>query len=190
MIDGFVDDYAKSISYYLKAIPKKSFKDALDLLKYHRPKHRVFVGGNGGSAAISNHLTCDFSKGCALLETAPLVTHSLSTNIELITAIANDISYEEIFSKQLEFMGLKEKDIVILISSSGNSPNIVDAADYSRKIGSTVIGLTGFDGGKLKEMCDISFHIPVNNYGIVEDCHQAVMHMLAQMHVRQVKEWF
>lgn len=190
MIKEFVEDYANSIHYHLDSIPRKSFKDTLDLLRYHRPKNRVFVGGNGGSAAISNHLTCDFSKGCSLPEVLPLVTHSLSSNIELITAIANDVSYEDIFSKQLEFMGLKTEDVVILISSSGNSPNIVNASDYAKKIGATLIGLTGFSGGKLKEKADISFHIPVKNYGIVEDCHQAIMHMLAQMHLKEVKEWF
>ena len=190
MIREFVDDYANTIRYSLKGIPEKTWKATLDLLKYHRPKNRVFVGGNGGSAAISNHLTCDFSKGCDVPETLPLQTHSLSCNSPLMTAIANDLGYDLLFSKQLEFMGLKAEDIVILISSSGNSPNIVNAADYTKRIGATLIGLTGFEGGKLKEKADISFHIPVKNYGIVEDCHQAIMHSLAQMHLKEVKEWF
>lgn len=190
MIREFVDDYATSISFHLKNIPDKTWKSALDLIKYHRSHNRIYVGGNGGSAAISNHLTCDFSKGCAFPGTLPLRTHSLSSNVPLITAIANDLSYEEVFSKQLEYMGLRDQDIVILISSSGNSPNIVDAADYSRKMGATLIGLTGFDGGKLKAAADISFHVPANNYGIVEDSHQAIMHCLAQMHQKDIKEWF
>lgn len=190
MIKEFVEDYANSIHYHLDNIPVKSFEKTLGLLKYHQRKNRVFVGGNGGSAAISNHLTCDFSKGCSLPTISPLVTHSLSTNIELITAIANDVSYESIFSKQLEFMGLKPEDVVILISSSGNSPNIVSAASYAKKIGATLIGLTGFDGGTLRDVSDIKFHIPIKNYGVVEDCHQAIMHMLAQMHLKEAKEWF
>lgn len=186
----FIDDYANSISYYLKQIPEKSFRDAISLIGYSRNNYRIYVGGNGGSAAISNHLTCDFSKGCAQPEMAPLRTHSLSCNMPLLTAIANDFEYSEIFSRQLEYQGLRDQDIVILISSSGNSPNVVAAAQYANKVGAHVIGFTGFDGGRLKELSKISFHIPVHNYGIVEDCHQAIMHILAQYMVKEIKQWF
>jgi phosphoheptose isomerase len=190
MLREFVDDYANNISFFLQTIPEKTYRDAIGLIGYARRNNRVYVGGNGGSAAISNHLTCDFSKGCDMPEMEPLRTHSLSSNVPLMTAIANDISYEQVFSKQLEYMGLRDNDVVILISSSGNSKNIVVAAQYTNKIGAHLIGLTGFDGGKLKELSKVSFHIPKHNYGIVEDCHQAIMHILAQYMVKEIKAWF
>ena len=137
-------------------------------------KANIFVGGNGGSAAISNHLCCDFIKG------ADLRTFSLSCNTPLITAISNDLSYNDTLSYQIEKLHHSSSDIVILISSSGNSPNIISAAQTSQKLAIKVIGLSGFDGGKLKEMSDISLHVPIHNYGIVEDCHQSLMHIISQ----------
>lgn len=189
-IKDYVEDYVNSISYHLKAIPEKTWKDALALMGYTRSKNRVFVAGNGGSAAIANHLTCDFSKGCEVMGHEALKTFSLSCNVPLITAIANDYNYDEVFSRQLGYAGLVQEDIVILISSSGNSKNIVSAAQFAQIKGAKIIGLTGFDGGILKEVSDISFHIPIKNYGIVEDSHQAIMHCLAQMHKKEMEKWF
>lgn len=137
-------------------------------------KGRLFVGGNGGSAAISDHLTCDFEKG------ANIHTHSLVGRTALITAIANDMGYDQTLLFQLSQAKLTDQDIVLLISSSGNSPNIVKAAAYARQIGAMVIGLTGFEGGSLRDLSDISVHVAVNNYGVIEDAHQMVMHVLAQ----------
>ncbi len=139
---------------------------------------RIFVGGNGGSAAISNHLCCDFMKG------GGLEVMSLSCNTPLITAIANDLGYERSISFQLERL-LNPGDIVLLISSSGNSPNIIEAAKVAKSRGAWIIGLTGFSGGKLKELADTSLHIPIDNYGIVEDCHQSIMHIISQYIAKQ-----
>ena len=132
----------------------------------------IYVGGNGGSAAISNHLCCDFIKG------ASAHTVSMSCNTPLITMVANDMGYEHSLSYQLA--NAKHIGSVILVSSSGNSPNIIEAANWCRNHNITLIGLTGFDGGKLKAMCDISLHIPIKNYGVVEDCHQSIMHIISQ----------
>lgn len=138
----------------------------------------VYVGGNGGSAAISNHLCCDFLKG------ANINVVSLSCNTPLITAIANDIGYEDTLSYQLQ-KHVIGGDVVILISSSGNSPNIVKAAHYAKTHGIKLIGLTGFNGGKLNDLADIKLHIPICNYGIVEDCHQSIMHIISQFIVEE-----
>ncbi len=140
---------------------------------------RVFVAGNGGSSAIAEHLTCDFEKGCHT-KRGSIVTHSLSSNTALLTAIGNDLGYSQIFSYQLETQKLNAADVVVLISSSGNSANITEAAQYAHSCDATIIGMTGFDGGKLKALADINLHVPFSNYGLVEDIHQTLMHILAQ----------
>ncbi len=110
---------------------------------------------------------------------------SLSSNLPFLTAIANDISYQDTLSYQLKVFlennfAVNKTSPVILISSSGNSPNIVEAAKVARHLGSPLIGLTGFEGGELKKLSDISLHVPIHNYGVVEDCHQSLMHIIAQ----------
>ncbi len=170
-ISTYFVDYIGAITYGLQKVNTTELIEAVSELTH---SERIFVAGNGGSAAIANHLSCDFAKGSGLN------VISLSTNIPIITALANDISYESIFTEQLKQHKANSLDTLILISSSGNSPNILSALNYAQESGIETIGLTGFTGGKLKEHCGISLHIPVNNYGIVEDCHQALMHTLAQ----------
>lgn len=136
---------------------------------------KVFVGGNGGSAAISNHLCCDFMKG------AKVQTISLSSNTPLLTAIANDLGYENTLSFQLEkHLTGDPSEIVMLVSSSGDSPNIIKAAEYASTRGAHLIGLTGFTGGRLMQIAHTKLHIPIHNYGVVEDCHQGIMHIISQ----------
>lgn len=136
----------------------------------------LYVAGNGGSAAISEHLMCDFMKGSGLK------VQSLVSNISLLTALANDIEYEEIFAQKLKMLGACQRDCLLLISSSGNSPNVLRAAIVARDRSMPVIGMTGFSGGDLKLACDVSLHINAHNYGVIEDAHQALMHILAQWH--------
>jgi D-sedoheptulose 7-phosphate isomerase len=134
-------------------------------------RRTIFACGNGGSAAIANHLLCDFLKGVqtdtALL---PRVT-SLSAHLELITAIANDIEYAEIFAYQLRTLA-GPGDVLMTISSSGNSENIVRALAWARNNQIASIALTGFDGGRSAGMADINLHVAASNYGIVEDVAQ------------------
>lgn len=139
----------------------------------------VLVAGNGGSAAIANHLTCDMSKGTYPTEHIRVI--SLSCNTPLITAIANDLGYDQTFVHQAKLISPEYcSDVLILISSSGNSPNIIAAARWAKEADIKIIGFTGFEGGELKKLADISIHIPSNNYGIVEDCHSIAMHAIAQ----------
>jgi phosphoheptose isomerase len=134
---------------------------------------KVYVAGNGGSAAIANHLCCDFFK-------SPLkFAQSLVSNQSVLTMIGNDFGFEHTISKQCEKL-LTNQDVLILISSSGKSPNIVAAAKSALIRGTKIIGLTGFDGGELKKLSDISLHVPSTNYGIIEDCHQSIMHIMSQ----------
>lgn len=150
-----------------------------EILKLALYGHQLFVCGNGGSAAISEHMSCDHSKGiCVDTNLSPFVI-PMASNVSLITAIANDIGYEEIFSKQLEWFADNNSSLLV-ISSSGNSPNIIRALEAAKKKRMTTMALVGFDGGKAKYLADISVHIKSNNYGIVEDCHQIIMHSMAQ----------
>ncbi len=140
---------------------------------------QLYVCGNGGSASISNHLVCDHSKsGQTDTDIKPRVI-SLATNIEMITAIANDISYEDIFVYQLQTLA-KEGDVLMTISSSGDSENVVRAAGWTKDQGLDVIALTGFDGGRTAELATVNLHVAGDNYGVVEDTHQGLMHILAQ----------
>ncbi|HEY0832489.1 MAG TPA: SIS domain-containing protein [Azospirillum sp.] len=139
----------------------------------------IFSCGNGGSAAISNHLLCDFLKGMTVDSgLAPRVV-SLPASVELITAVANDIEFADVFVHPLRTMA-RPGDLLISISSSGNSENIVRAVAWARGNGVGSIALTGFAGGRSAGIADVNLHVDAANYGVVEDVHQSLMHVLAQ----------
>jgi phosphoheptose isomerase len=149
------------------------------LSKAYNSKKTIFVCGNGGSAAIAEHFVCDHQK---LLDTTkkykPRVT-SLSSNLPLITALANDVSYSKIFSEQLRYNFLPG-DILFVISASGNSPNIIEALKFANKNQISTISFTGFNGGKAKKISNINIHCKSFNYGIVEMMHHNYMNIVAQ----------
>ena len=139
----------------------------------------VFVCGNGGSAAIANHLLCDVAKGVQT-DTAVLPrVMSLSANLEIVTAIANDVAFEDCFAYQLR-TAARPGDVLVTISASGDSENIVRALDWAGANGVESIALTGFDGGRAAPLATVSLHVDGDNYGVIEDTHQSIMHMLAQ----------
>jgi phosphoheptose isomerase len=143
----------------------------------------IFSCGNGGSAAIADHLQCDHLKGVRSgTDLTPRVT-SLASNVDLITAIANDIGYEEVFAYQLESHA-RRGDVLVAISSSGSSPNILRALAWARSHGIATVAFTGFSGGAARELADVPVHVACFNYGIVEDLHQSTMHAIAQ-YIRQ-----
>lgn len=131
----------------------------------------IYCFGNGGSASTASHLTNDFNK---ILNAN---CFCLNDNIATIMAIANDISYEEVFRHQLRGR-IRSSDIIIAISGSGNSPNIINAVTYALGHGATIIGLTGYDGGKLKQLAHINLWAPINNMQITEDIHLMFNHLL------------
>jgi len=139
----------------------------------------VFSCGNGGSAAVANHLVCDCLKGARSGTDIRPRVHSLSATVELITAIANDMSYEGIFSYQLE-SNARPGDLLIAISSSGMSPNILAAIRSAKSLGLKTVAMVGFSGGEAAALADIHLWVRAENYGIVEDVHQSLMHILAQ----------
>lgn len=140
---------------------------------------RIYSCGNGGSAAIANHLVCDCLKGIRTDTQLKPKVYSLSATVELITAIVNDIGSEQMFSFQLESLG-EPGDLLIAISSSGASPNIVRTLELARSMGMATIAMSGFSGMPSRQLADVSLHVDCENYGIVEDLHQSLMHILAQ----------
>jgi phosphoheptose isomerase len=137
--------------------------------------------GNGGSAAIADHLACDCGKGTSYDTHMSAVVHSLPSNVAMLTAIANDIGYEQVFAFQIQQLP-PNKGLVIAISSSGNSPNIIAGLRAAMLRDIPTIAMVGFDGGKVcrEILGEVIIHVPWHNYGIVEDAHQSIMHVLSQ----------
>ena len=179
-LNGFLDSYYKRFAEALLAFDKSPLTDVLAVFdKVTEAGGTVWVAGNGGSAAISDHTVCDCSKGTYVEGQNPFRTISLTSNVAMLTALGNDISYDDVFSEPLKYY-LKPEDAVLLVSSSGNSGNVVKACDYANAQGVPTIAFVGFKGGKLKEKARHVVHIEVENYGIVEDTHQSLIHALTQ----------
>jgi D-sedoheptulose 7-phosphate isomerase len=150
-----------------------------ELYKAYTAGRRVFLFGNGGSASLASHLACDLGKGTALSGTTQkrFRVLALTDNIALITAWANDTAYDQIFAEQLRNF-VECGDIAFGISGSGNSPNVLLALEAAREAGATNIGLTGFQGGKMKAVCDLCIVIPSDNMQIIEDLQLSIAHAL------------
>ena len=178
--ESFVDDYYGRFVDALQTFDKKPLNGVLAAVDQVMENEAVlWTAGNGGSAAISNHTVCDATKLTHFPELSSLMCHSLAANVPMITALGNDYAYDEIFRAQLEYY-MKPNDAVLLVSSSGNSPNVVKACEYANEKGNDTIAFVGFKGGKLKEIATHCVWVPVENYGIVEDTHQSLMHVLTQ----------
>ena len=179
-IQPFLDDYFAQITEAHRSVDRDAVISACATLEQgFRDGVMLFTGGNGGSAAIANHLLCAYVKGIQTDTTFRPRVISMSANLELMLAIANDICFEDIFLYQVRTMG-REGDILMTISSSGNSENIVRAVSWAKDNGLRTIALTGFSGGRSADLADVNIHVEAANYGIVEDVHQSIMHIIAQ----------
>ncbi|MBI5200287.1 MAG: SIS domain-containing protein [Elusimicrobia bacterium] len=138
---------------------------------------QVFVMGNGGSAATASHIATDLSKTAHVHGKKPVKCLSLADNVAFITAIGNDLSFDDIFSRQLENV-LGAGDVVLLVSGSGNSPNLLKAAALAKARGAKSAALLGFDGGKLKSKVDLALLVSSDQYGVIEDLHMSIGHIL------------
>lgn len=185
---AYLREYIATVEETLKHISTEHLQAAVDLLHQTlKSGKRIYVCGNGGSAAIADHLCCDWTKGTKIAGQPVLKTHSLVSNSALLTALANDYGFEETFSSQVDFFG-ESGDVLVAISSSGNSPNIIKGVAAAQAHGMKVIGLSGFSGGKLAQMANVNLHAPFDNYGLVEDCHQVLMHVLSQYLVKLMEQ--
>lgn len=179
-ISQFVADYYRRFAEVLAAFDKSALGEIVDVLaSVSKAGGTLWVAGNGGSAAIADHMVCDASKGTYVDGETPLRSVSLCANGPMMTALGNDIGYDAVFSEQLRYF-LGDNDALLLVSSSGSSPNVVAACKYARDRGVPTIAFVGFGGGELAKLADHVVHVPVDNYGMAEDAHQSLMHVLTQ----------
>jgi D-sedoheptulose 7-phosphate isomerase len=178
-IADYFADYQEMLARSLASLDMAAFERAAAVLDTAISNGQtVYVCGNGGSAAIANHWVCDFMKGLRTdTDLMPKII-SLSANLELNMAIANDMEYAQVFVYPLQALA-NPQDVLLTISSSGNSENVVRAIDWANENKMKTISLDGFAGGRANKNAQTSLHIAANNYGLVEDCHHAIMHMLA-----------
>jgi len=188
-----VSEFSKSYFEYLGNVLSKISLHEIDnfvdlLLKARERNSTIFFIGNGGSAATASHFANDIAIGTRT-EGKHFRVISLCDNQAVITAIANDDGYEKVFSQQLKVL-LKEQDLVISISASGNSPNLIHAINTAKKMNATTIGISAFDGGKMKEIVDFSLHVPTEKgeYGPAEDAHMVIDHLVGNYLIRYVKD--
>ncbi len=184
----FADSYLNYLQSILKKIDTKDIARFTEtLLNARKRKATVFFIGNGGSAATASHFANDISIGSNDYE-EPFKAISLTDNVPILTAIGNDFGYEEIFVRQLRVLGQPE-DVVVGISASGNSPNLLKAFEYAKNTGIKTVAITAFDGGKLKTMADYGIHIPtgLKEYGPAEDAHMILDHLVGAYLMRVVK---
>lgn len=177
-IKNIINDYTNDIKALCDALDRDALEAALLAIKdNYLSGHQLFVAGNGGSAGTANHFSCDFSKNAVKDQTRKPHLITLSSNVAYITAIGNDITFDAIFEEQLKNL-MNDGDTVILISASGNSPDIIRAAEYAKSRGGKIIGFTGFSGGKLKEISDVCVNVAIDSYEKVEDLHMIFTHII------------
>jgi len=178
-LEDFLSNYLKKLNESINSLDLNEVKRVVEALMVNiKSGATIYTCGNGGSSSIADHFVCDLVKGASSDSSIePKVVPLLST--PLLTAIANDVGYEDVFSFPLSRYATKG-DILLSVSSSGNSPNIIKAIETAKSLGVTTISFLGFEGGKAKELSDLYLHTPSDNYGICEDAHHALMHILSQ----------
>lgn len=181
-------NYKKAMEAYIEkeiVVLKKLDLDELNLAMeaitdaFHRDA-KIYTMGNGGSAATASHMVCDFNKGVSSVVGKKFRLQCLNDNVPSVMAIANDMSYDEVFSYQLQGV-LEPGDLLVAISGSGNSKNIIKAVEYAKTTGCKVVGITGYSGGKLMQMADYKMHVAVDDMQIVEDIHMIFDHMMMRV---------
>ncbi|MHB1131372.1 MAG: SIS domain-containing protein [Chloroflexota bacterium] len=180
--DGLVLDnvlsYLADVDTTLRMLPWAAIRKVIDRLDLARREGQtVFTCGNGGSAATAIHFACDLAKGALAPGSRPIRALALCENISLVTAWANDTSYDEVFKQRLS-PWVRAGDVLVAISGSGNSPNVLGAVELARDRGATCIGLAGFAGGKLRDLVDICVTVPSNSLEQIEDVHLVLCHLI------------
>lgn len=181
-----VKEYIYELQQTLDLLPMEQIHAVIDELFEARLNHRqVFIMGNGGSASTASHFVCDLGKNTRKEGWPPFRVFGLSDNMALFSAYANDEGYENVFAQQLASY-VQPGDIVIGISTSGNSPNVLNAITLARSRNARTIGFTGFDGGRLGKMVDIEIHTPSNSIERVEDTHLILEHLICSVLHKQI----
>lgn len=175
----FFDSYRNALNAALSCIDREKVARALEWLRQAREAgNQIFICGNGGSMANASHFACDLGKGAGYGRTRRFKVISLNDNIPTLTAYANDVGYESVFVEQLKNLA-RSGDVLMALSGSGNSANVLRAIEWANANGVRTIGLTGRDGGKLAPLAQINIHVDAAHMGRIEDAHMAVCHAIA-----------
>lgn len=176
-----IEEYILKLKMTLDLMDKKEIFKLKNIFENTKKQNsQIFTFGNGGSGSTASHMVCDILKGCSYGKTDRYKIMCLNDNIPTLLAYSNDVSYDEVFIEQLKNY-MSSGDLVIGISGSGNSKNVIKAIDYANDNGAITIGFTGFNGGLLKDKSQISIHVPIDDMQITEDLHIIVMHMLYKL---------
>jgi D-sedoheptulose 7-phosphate isomerase len=180
--------YLERLSDSLKEIQAEDVAELGDILyrAYHMGSS-VFVVGNGGSASTASHMAADLAKNTIGPHMTRFRVMSLNDNMSLVTALANDDGYENVFREQLVNL-IRPGDVLIAISASGNSPNVLRAIEYANSRNAVSIGLLGFDGGRALHLVDRAIHVQSRDYGVIEDAHLILNHILVEYFQRRLAE--
>ena len=183
-----IDIYLEHEIKTLRALDIDAINATLNLLlEAFEGGNTIYIFGNGGSSSTASHYQNDFNKGISEHTEKKFNFLCLNDNVATVMAVANDIGFEEVFRFQLQGH-LKPGDLVMAISGSGNSKNVINAVEYARECGNKVIGLTGFSGGKLRELSDISLHVPINSMQITEDIHMVFDHLMMSIFYKSLEK--
>ena len=175
----FIQKYIEDLKKTISKVNENDIRTVIDVLENARKSGKtIYTFGNGGSASTASHFVNGLSQGATVQGKTRFKAIGLTDNIPNMLAYANDLGYENIFVEQLKNL-MNEGDIVVGISGSGNSPNVLKAIEYANTHHAISIGLTGYDGGKLKKMVKYSIHVPCHFMEMVEDIHLAISHLIA-----------
>jgi D-sedoheptulose 7-phosphate isomerase len=176
-----IKEYQKNLINTIENIEIESIQQiALTFIEARDKGKTIYTIGNGGSGSTASHMVCDITKGCSFNKKKRFKMFCLNDNIPTILAYSNDVSYDVVFEEQLKNV-INQDDVVLAISGSGNSKNIIRAVKYAKSVNAKTIGMTGYDGGQLKRISDISLNANINDMQISEDVHVIVMHMLYKL---------
>ena len=176
--EKLADEYIRKEIEVLQSLDRKSIAKALDKLTEAWENERdIYIFGNGGSSATASHFENDFNKGVSEPLEKKFRFHCLNDNMSTVMAVANDLGFEEVFRFQL-VNRVKKDDIIMAISGSGNSKNVLNAVEYAKEKGAYIIGITGYNGGKLMGLSDLNLHADINSMQITEDIHMMFDHLM------------
>src|SRR4051794_25541465 len=187
-IEARIRDYLGRLTSTLESLPAASIESLSEMLyRAYTDGKQVFTLGNGGSASTASHMAADLAKNTISANMHRFRILSLNDNQSLMTALANDLGYENVFSEQLKNL-IRPGDLLIAISASGNSPNVLNAIRYAQRQCAEVVGLLGFEGGEAARLADLSIVVPCDHYGVVEDVHLIINHILVDYFGRRLAE--
>jgi D-sedoheptulose 7-phosphate isomerase len=180
-IDHYIKGYFAQATQTLSKLDKRTVSEFIEaLIVAYNEDHAIYIFGNGGSGANASHICGDFVKGVSYALEKRFRFFCLNDNVPAIMAIANDISFDDVFVEQLKNV-LKRGDLVIGISGSGNSKNVVEALKYAKRKGAKTVGFCGYDGGKVKELVHLAVHVPIADMELSEDIHLIIAHCCKQI---------